>query len=61
MPRSEPAMTAAQLRQLLEAAGQSQQWLAEKLAVDKGTVNRWANGRQVIGKAMAIAIKSVLK
>jgi DNA-binding transcriptional regulator YdaS (Cro superfamily) len=41
-------MTAIEFRTALERLGIPQRWLAERLGVDKGTVNRWALGERPV-------------
>jgi transcriptional regulator with XRE-family HTH domain len=61
MSPAKKAMTADELRTLLERAGVSQLQLATKLGIDKGTVNRWATGKSGINQFVANAIRAALK
>jgi DNA-binding transcriptional regulator YiaG len=54
-------MTGAEIKALREAAGLSQQDLAERLGVAVETVSRWENGRLGFRKMSELALKAALK
>ena len=61
-PLPQPAaMTAAQFRAILEAAGLNQTRAAEALGVSITTVNRWFKGLVTISEARAKLIRERIK
>ena len=51
------AATPTQLRRALRRIGLSQRQLAHRLAVDVGTVNRWATGRAPIPESVRLLLE----